>query len=200
MLFASIYKRSGRDFFIFWNQIEGNITMAISTFHLVRTETEQMMTAMLNVLDHAEELVKADKIEEIALMASSLAPDMLSLSLQVWRGSDNARAAARLAGRDVITFTEMGELSIEEGRKLVNDTILLMQSVSEEELEGAEDRTVEIIARGKPTRFRGEDYLLRFAIPQMGFHVTTAYGLVRKAGADLGKRHYLCDVFDYTVA
>ena len=174
--------------------------MSISIFHLAGTETEQMMTAMLNVLDHAEMLVKAGTIEEGALMASSLAPDMLSLSLQVWRGSDNARVAARLAGRDVPPFTEMGELSIGEGRKLVNDSLLLMQSVSEVELEGAEDRTVEIIARGKPTRFRGEDYLLRFAIPQMGFHVTTAYGLVRKAGADLGKRHYLCDVFDYTVA
>ena len=174
--------------------------MSISTFHLVRTETEQMMTAMLNVLNHAAGLVEANKIQESELMASSLAPDMLSLSLQVWRGSDNARAAVRLAGRDVVPFTEMGELSIEDGRKLVNDTLLLAQSVSEEELEGAEDRTVEIIARGKPARFRGEDYLLRFAIPQMGFHVTTAYGLVRKAGADLGKRHYLCDVFDYTVA
>ena len=75
--------------------------MSISIFHLAGTETEQMMTAMLNVLDHAEGLVKAGKIEEGALMASSLAPDMLSLSLQVWRGSDNARVAARLAGRDV---------------------------------------------------------------------------------------------------
>ena len=55
--------------------------MAISLFHLVRTETEQMLTAMLNVLDHAEALVKAGKIEEDALMASSLAPDMFSLSL-----------------------------------------------------------------------------------------------------------------------
>jgi hypothetical protein len=173
--------------------------MAISIFHLSHTETDQMMTAMLNVLDHAEGLVQAGKIEEGALMASSLAPDMLSLSLQVWRGSDNARAVARLAGRDIPPFTEMGELSIDEARKLVNNVLALVRSISEDELEGAEDRIVEITARGKPTRFRGEDYLLRFAIPQMGFHVTTAYGLVRKAGADLGKRHYLCDVFDYTV-
>ncbi len=173
--------------------------MTISIFHIARTESEQMMTAMLTILDHAEGLVKAGKIEEDTLMASSLAPDMMSLSLQVWRGADNARVAARLAGRDIPPYTEMGELSIEEARKLVNDTLALMQSISEDELEGAEERTVEITARGKPTRFNGEDYLLRYAIPQMGFHVTTAYGLVRKAGADLGKRHYLCDVFDYVV-
>ena len=174
--------------------------MAISFFHLVRTETEQMMTAMLNVLEHAEGLVEAGKIEEGALMASSMAPDMFSLSLQVWRGSDHARAAARLAGRDVPPFTEMGELTIEEAQEVVNGTLSLMRSISEDELEGAEDKTVEITARGQPTRFKGQDYLLRFAIPQMGFHVTTAYCLVRKAGAELGKRHYLCDVFDYTLA
>jgi hypothetical protein len=173
--------------------------MAISIFHLVRTETEQMLTALLNVIDHAEGLVKDGKIEEAALMASSLAPDMLSLSIQVWRASDNARAAARLAGRDTPPFTDMGELTIEEARDRVNETLALVRSISEDELEGAEDKTVEIIARGQPTRFKGQDYLLRFAIPQMGFHVTTAYGLVRQAGAELGKRHYLCDVFDYTV-
>jgi hypothetical protein len=174
--------------------------MTISIFHIARTETEQMMTAMLNVIDHAEGLVKAGKIEEDALMASSLTPDMISLSLQIWRGSDNARVAARLAGRKVPPFTKMGELTIQEARELVNETIALMRSISEEELEGAEEKIVEIIARGQPTKFKGEDYLLRFAIPQMGFHVTTAYCLVRMAGADLGKRHYLCDVFDYMVA
>ena len=173
--------------------------MAISIFHLVRTETEQMMTAMLNVLDHAEGLVTEGKVKEEALMASSLAPDMFSLSIQVWRGSDNARAAARLAGREVSSFTDMSELSIKEAKALVNETLDLLRSISADELEGAEDKTVEIIARGQPTRFKGQDYLLRFAIPQMGFHVTTAYGLVRRAGADIGKRHYLCDVFDYIV-
>ena len=173
--------------------------MAISIHHLARTETEQTMTALLNVLEHAEGLVKDGKIEEDALMASSLAPDMMSLSMQVWRGTDNARAIGRLAGQDLPHYTEMGDLTIEAARQLVNDTLELARSISEEELDGAEDRTVEITARGNPTRFRGEDYLLRFAIPQMGFHVTTAYGLVRKAGADIGKRHYLCNVFDYTV-
>lgn len=173
--------------------------MPISIYHLTRTETEQTMNALLNVLDHAEGLVKEGKIEEDALMASNLAPDMMSLSMQVWRGSDNARAIGRLAGQEIPHFTEMGDLTIKEARQLVNDTLALVRSISEEDLEGAEDRTVEITARGKPTRFRGEDYLLRFAIPQMGFHVTTAYGLVRKAGADIGKRHYLCDVFEYTV-
>lgn len=174
--------------------------MAISIFHLVRTETEQMLTAMLNVLDHAEGLVKAGKIEEAALMESRLAPDMMSLSLQFWRGSDNGRAAARLAGRDTPPFDKMGELSIAEARDLVNDTLSLMRSISEDEMEGAEEKTIEITARGKPTRFKGQDYLLRFAIPQMAFHTTTAYCIVRQAGADLGKRHYLCDVFDYTLA
>ena len=111
--------------------------MAISIFHLAQTETEQMMTAMLNVLEHADGLVKAGSITEDALMSSSLAPDMLSLSHQVWRGSDNARAAARLAGREVPhVHDKMGELSINEARTLVNDSLALLRSISEDELEG----------------------------------------------------------------
>ena len=174
--------------------------MSISIHHLVRTETEQLLTGMLNVLDHAEGLVRDGKAGEADLMAAKLAPDMFSLSLQVWRAADHGRAAARLAGRETPPFTDMGELAIADARARIEETMTLVKSVTEDELEGAEDRTVEITARGEPTRFRGEDYLLRFAIPQIAFHVTTAYAIVRNAGAELGKRHYLCDAFDYTLS
>ncbi|MBT7955913.1 MAG: DUF1993 domain-containing protein [Rhodospirillaceae bacterium] len=174
--------------------------MGISIYNLVRTETEQLLTAMLNVLDHAEGLVKEGKVEEDKLMGSSLSPDMFSFSMQVWRAADHGRAASRLAGRDVPAFTEMGELSIRESRDLIKETLSLLQSVSENELDGAEEKTIEIIARGEPTRFKGQDYLLRIAIPQIAFHVTTAYGIVRQAGAELGKRHYLNSAFDYTLS
>ncbi|RYG06722.1 MAG: DUF1993 family protein, partial [Caulobacteraceae bacterium] len=37
----------------------------------------------------------------------------------------------------------------------------------------------------------GAGYLTGFALPNFFFHVTTAYGLLRAAGVQIGKRDYM---------
>jgi len=39
--------------------------------------------------------------------------------------------------------------------------------------------------------FKGADFLQRWAIPNVFFHVVTAYDILRHNGVDLGKRDYL---------
>ena len=40
-------------------------------------------------------------------------------------------------------------------------------------------------------RFTGMNYLLAFVLPNMMFHVTTAYNILRHNGVEIGKRDYL---------
>ncbi len=39
--------------------------------------------------------------------------------------------------------------------------------------------------------FEGQAYLLHFVVPNLFFHCTTAYALLRQAGADLGKVDFI---------
>ena len=39
--------------------------------------------------------------------------------------------------------------------------------------------------------FKGQQYLLGFALPNFFFHVTTAYNLLRHNGVEIGKMDYL---------
>jgi len=39
--------------------------------------------------------------------------------------------------------------------------------------------------------FTGENYLKQYALPNLFFHLTTAYALLRHAGVELGKSDYL---------
>jgi hypothetical protein len=39
--------------------------------------------------------------------------------------------------------------------------------------------------------FSGEDYLLHFALPNFYFHCTTAYGILRHNGLEIGKRDFM---------
>jgi hypothetical protein len=39
--------------------------------------------------------------------------------------------------------------------------------------------------------FKGSDYVGKFVLPNVYFHITTAYGILRNKGVTLGKSDYL---------
>lgn len=47
------------------------------------------------------------------------------------------------------------------------------------------------VGRHKTRSMQGEAHLKRYALPNMFFHVVTAYALLRHNGVDLGKVDYL---------
>lgn len=175
--------------------------MSLSMYHVTSTVTDQMLSALNRVIEHGEALVESGTMSADDLMAHKFTEDMFDLSQQVWRACDHARAIQRLAGVEVPLFDQRTppQLSIQEAKDLIAKTLSDAKAITVDQLEGSEERVVEIIARGNPVRFKGEDYLLRMAIPQITFHVTTAYDLVRQAGAELGKRFYLGNVFEYVI-
>jgi hypothetical protein len=63
--------------------------------------------------------------------------------------------------------------------------------VTAEQIDGTEDKEI-ITRRGeKETRYTGIRFLLGHAIPNVYFHVTTAYNILRHNGVEIGKRDYL---------
>jgi hypothetical protein len=60
-------------------------------------------------------------------------------------------------------------------------------------LDGSEDREVSFpVGRDRAMRtMQGEAYLKHWVLPNLFFHVTTAYALLRHNGVDLGKIDYL---------
>jgi hypothetical protein len=84
------------------------------------------------------------------------------------------------------------EATFDELRKRIAKTLDFVNSVPEASFAGAETRAIELPMRhGEPLRFKGDDYLRFFALPNFFFHVTTTYALLRHAGVDLGKGDYL---------
>jgi hypothetical protein len=66
-----------------------------------------------------------------------------------------------------------------------------LESLTPAQLEGAEDRQVTFMLRGQEMTFEGRTYLLGFVLPNVFFHVTTAYAILRHNGVELGKPDYL---------
>jgi hypothetical protein len=126
------------------------------------------------------------------LIEARLAPDMRPLPAQFQMASDSAKnAIGRLAGIEAPSMADT-ETSFAELKERCDRTIAFIESVDRAQLEGAEDREVELrFPNGMGYRFSGSAYLTDFALPNFFFHVTTAYAILRNAGVPLGKPDFL---------
>lgn len=153
---------------------------------------QRMLGNLLKWLDKAEAHAAARKFSPDAYLSLRLAPDMLPFSKQIQIASDNAKGCmARLAGMEVPKWDD-NEVTMADFRERVRRTIEFVASVPPEALEGSESREIQIPIRNRdPLVFTGEAYLKHFALPNVYFHLTTAYALLRQAGVELGKGDYL---------
>jgi len=143
------------------------------------------------ILEKAGANAAQRKFDTGVLLGARLAPDMLPLTRQVQIASDIAKnSVARLAGQEPPRF-EDNESSIEQLRLRIARTIDFLKSVPASALEGSETRTVKVPLEERTLEFTGVDFLQRWAIPNVFFHVVTAYDILRHNGVDLGKRDYL---------
>lgn len=130
-------------------------------------------------------------VPEAELIAGRLAPDMHPLPFQVQSASDSAKGAvARLAQVDIPSMPDT-ETTLAELRERCAKTIAFIQSVEPAKFEGAEDRTITMQFPGRTMTFPAVAFLTGFALPNVYFHVTTAYAILRHKGVALGKLDYL---------
>jgi hypothetical protein len=131
------------------------------------------------------------KIDPAVLLAARLAPDMLPLTRQVQIAGDIAKnSIARLAGQEPPRF-EDNETTFEQLRARLARTIDYLQGLPASAFEGAETRDIKLPAGERTLEFKGLAFLQRWAIPNVFFHVTTAYDILRHNGVELGKSDFI---------
>lgn len=120
-----------------------------------------------------------------------LAPAMATLVGQVQMASDAAKSgAARLAGIAVPSFPDV-ETTWDELKARIDRTIAFVETIRRDQVDGGEDRSVELPLPGRTLTFTARDFLFQFSLPNFHFHVVTAYALLRARGVPLGKVDYL---------
>lgn len=152
------------------------------------------MRAMRNlaaILEKAAAHAEARKLDPAVLIQSRLFPDMFPLARQVQIACDSAKhGAARLAGAEAPAYEDT-ETTFAELIARVRKTAAYLETLPKVAFEGAEDRTVTWQARGKSRSMQGLPYLVDYVLPNIFFHVTTTYAILRHNGVELGKGDYL---------
>jgi uncharacterized protein len=143
------------------------------------------------ILEKGAAHAEARKIDPAVLLDARLYPDMFSLSRQVQVATDVANSgAARLAGLEVPAY-ENKEASFAELTARVRKTIAYLETLKPEQIDGTEEKTVSWQTRSSTKSMQGMPYLQDHLLPNIYFHVTTTYAILRHNGVELGKMDYL---------
>ncbi len=152
------------------------------------------LTNLSGILKKAEAHAQAKKIEPEVLLNSRLIADMYPLSRQVQIAADVVKGGgARLAGVDVPSYPDT-EKTFLELQARITKTVDFLNNLQASQIDGSEDRKIILKVGGNDMHFQGQSYLLTFVQPNLYFHLSMVYAILRKNGVDLGKKDFLGDI------
>lgn len=165
--------------------------MPISMYQACVPPCIRALQNLATILDKGAAHAAARKIDPAVLVNARLFPDMFPLARQVQIASDVAKAgASRLAGVEPPSYAD-DEASFPELLERVGKTVAYLETIQPARLDGSEERTVTWKMRGRETSLQGLPYLTNWVLPNVHFHVTAAYAILRHNGVELGKADYL---------
>lgn len=141
-----------------------------------------------HMLRKAETNAEERGIDAEIFLNARLAPDMWPLAKQVQTVAELAKNAPyRIAGMDAPSY-EGHPSSFAECYAVLKTAKADMAKVSDADLDGKEGRefTVKMGPRGDMD-FTGISYLSGFTLPNVYFHASTIYNILRHNGVPLGK-------------
>jgi uncharacterized protein len=99
-------------------------------------------------------------------------------------------ACARLSGVEVPSFPDT-ETSFAELQERIAKTIAFVKGVDAAAMAGTEDKTYHLKFGQREMTLDGRQLLFGFALPNLYFHITAAYLILRHNGVEVGKMDYL---------
>ena len=165
--------------------------MAISVYDQSIARMTHMLENLDKIVSKAEEYAEENDIEPEVLLQARLHPTMRNFIFQVQVATDISKGcAARLSGSEVPKWDDDQE-SFADVHARIKKALDYLASFKPEQFEGSETLELEIKLRSHIVNFTGQSYLLGFVLPNLYFHVATAYNILRHNGLDLAKPDFI---------
>jgi hypothetical protein len=159
-------------------------------YEITVTQYSKMLDNLSRILDKAAQYAEAKKFNVDVLLNSRLAPDQFNLIRQIQIACDTAKfGAARVCGKEAPSHpdTEATLAELQARIKMVRDYLTSFKS---EDFVGAEERHVSQ-PRWEGKYLTGSEFVIQHSLPNIYFHITTAYSILRHNGVDVGKKDFL---------
>lgn len=161
-------------------------------YELTVVQFSKMLKNLSAILEKGEHFAESKKFSIDVLLNARLAPDQYNLIRQVQIACDTAKlGVARLAGQvDSAPKHDDTETTLPELQTRIKEVIDYLARFTEADFASASTQKVSR-AHWEGKYLTGQEFLIQHAIPNLYFHVTTAYAILRHNGVELGKKDYL---------
>ncbi len=165
--------------------------MTISMYSATAPVLLQMLGSLTITLKKTEEYAKSKGFDSANILNDRIIADMLPMVKQVQVACDFAKGTlARISGKENPKF-EDNETTVDDLLARVAKTTEFVKSFTPSDLDGQEERVITIKIRDNEMSFPAQTYLTNYALPNLFFHVTTAYAIARKNGVPIGKGNFM---------
>ena len=165
--------------------------MTISMYQASVPPFIRALNNLAAILEKGAAHAQARKVDEAVLLNSRLYIDMFPLSRQVQLATDTARSGAgRLANVDFPAYEDK-EATFQDLVQRIRNTVTYLETLKPAQIDGSEEKTITWQSRSSSKSMAGLPYLMSHLLPNVHFHVTTAYAILRHNGVELGKKDFL---------
>jgi hypothetical protein len=168
--------------------------MALSLYDVSVVSFQQVLAGVAGFLEKGRAHCVAHGIDLNEIVETRIHPDMFPFRFQVASVAHHSLGALKGVEAGVFGPPNVSDLDYAGLQGLIADAQAGLQSYSRQTVEGLEGRDVEFRLGPNRLPFVAENFLMSFSLPNLHFHATTAYDILRMKGVPLGKRDYLVQV------
>ncbi|MEZ0472795.1 DUF1993 domain-containing protein [Luteimonas salinilitoris] len=155
------------------------------------TEIQRVFTSRLETLEHLLDVGEKHFKDTDTFMGKRLAEDMFPFGGQIAFVCNQPRGFSQwCAGEPIDNLAPDSIQTIEQARAAIVQTKRLVAGIA-----AADSKLEEIkrigLGRGRYVELQGHRYVADYLLPNLYFHVTSAYAILRLLGAPVGKSDYL---------
>lgn len=153
-------------------------------------EIQRIFLTRLDTLDHILDVGEKHLPDFAAALQERLAPDMFPLGTQVAFACNQPRGFSQwCAGQPVENLgTEVD--SPEQARAHIRETKALVSAIDASDAKLDEVKRVGL-GPGRYCELPARQYVSDYLLPNLYFHATTTYAILRKLGVPVGKSDYM---------
>lgn len=166
--------------------------MSVSLYDVSVLGFIQAVDALSGVLDKGLAHCEQAGIDPQDIVETRLYPDMQPFRFQVFsviKHSAHAIECAKVGRFGPPPHTPDVDYAGLQG--LLKEAAEQLRRYAREDIEALQGQAMDFEPGSIKVRFQVEDFLMSFSIPNVHFHATTAYDILRMRGVPLGKRDYL---------
>lgn len=162
----------------------------MNLFELTVPQLAKTLRNLDRCLKAAEDYAASRKFPVDNLIGARLAPDQFTLVKQVQTACDNAKfITGRLSAKDWPAHADT-ETTFEQLHARIAAVLSYLDTFKTEDFAAAEERKISLPWM-QAKWMTGAEYLIQFALPNLYFHVSVAYEILRHNGVPVGKSDYI---------